>query len=199
MSIAWTPPNDKRSWLSAAEAEKLYEPKGYPRGEVDYRIRTENEYPSTPEMLAIRIPPTEKLAEKKARLEAEARPGFVVTEGREVPLDRVLKYTKANTISTQSMMGKIASTILDLGGEVKAGESVYYTGDVVKPVNVMIEGRQTPQTMDYVIDIGQKLGQTWLEARLNGYRITVTGSQIIANGIIRKWDREGGLKEEILK
>lgn len=100
------------------DAVKLYsEGKSYPRGRVDYAVRTELEYPRTPEQLAIRVEP-EPVEEKPKR---QSKPA--VAPGVEVPLETVLKYTKSGAINTQSTLGKVADLALSAGCEVKAGRS----------------------------------------------------------------------------
>jgi len=100
------------------DAIKLYEEvKSYPRGEVDMKVRTELEYPRTPEQLAIRVEPEPVEAKPKRQ------PKPTVAPGVEVPLETVLKYAKSGAINTQSTMGKVADLALSAGCEVKAGKS----------------------------------------------------------------------------
>lgn len=97
---------------------KLYsEVKSYPRDPVDYAVRTEIDYPPTPEQLAIRLPRVEHVEKPKRA------PKHSVAPGVEVPLESVLKYTKSGFINTQSTMGKVADLALSAGCELKAGRS----------------------------------------------------------------------------
>lgn len=131
------------------DAIKLYsEVKSYPRGTVDYAVRTEIEYPPTPEQLAIRVKP-EPVETKPKR-----QPKSPVAPGVEVPLETVLKYTKGGTINTQSTLGKIADLALSAGCEVKAGKSEALTWIQgahhglhfsVAGTTVMMNGRVVPK------------------------------------------------------
>lgn len=109
------PPNDKRSWLSAAEAEAYYAPKSYNRGSVDWRERTKPPYPSTPEQLAIRLPPVEPVEKVKA-----PKPTH---NGHEVDVETLVKRTKKGAINTQSTIGKVVSLATEKGCTVKAWRS----------------------------------------------------------------------------
>jgi hypothetical protein len=122
-------PPETREWLKTQrhcdkcfpleDAVKLYsEVKSYPRGESDYAVRTELDYPSTPEQLAIRLPIAQNPEAKPKR-----QPKPAVAPGVEVPLESVLKYTKTGLINTQSTIGKVADLALSAGCEVKAGRS----------------------------------------------------------------------------
>lgn len=111
------------------------------------------------------------LEARKAALETQCRPIHVTVPGHEVSLP-----SKASTA------GKVAELVLAAGGEVKAGESEYFSGDTVVPVNVKKEGRRTPQTIDYRIKPGQNKVHRWLDFALNGRRGCVTGSTIVYDG-----------------
>lgn len=106
--------------------------------------------------------------------EHELRDAEILEPGHEVPLDEVLKYTKNGKISTQSTSGKVASLVLELGGEVKAGRSRYFSGDTyVKSANR--------------VDPGEERVREWIECALDGERIRVSGTEIFFRGGYMGW------------
>lgn len=103
------------------DAIKLYsEAKSYDRAPVNYAVRTELEYPSAPEQLAIRLPP--RVQEVKVKKQT---PVYV---GREVPVDSLIKRTKSGEINTQSTLGKTVALALEHGCEVRAWASEVANG-----------------------------------------------------------------------
>lgn len=154
-------PPETREWLKTQrhcdkcfpleDAVKLYsEGKSYPRGEVDYAVRTEIEYPQTPEQLAL----MRRSRPAPVEVKPKRQPKPAVASGVEVPLETVLKYTKGGTINTQSTMGKVADLALSAGCEVKAGKSEALTWIQgahhglrfsVAGTTVMMNGRVVPK------------------------------------------------------
>lgn len=120
---------------------------------------------------------------RRAALRAQCSPLAVLVPGHETALP-----------SKSSTAGKVAALVLAAGGEVKAGESEYFTGDTVVPVNVKEGGRKTPRTVDYRIKPGENRVHRWLDFALNGRRGCVTGSTIVYAG---KEYTLGELKEEM--
>lgn len=83
----------------------------------------------------------------------------ILVPGKEVPLDSVLKKTKAGSYSTQSTMGKIAVLAMSLGWDVRAGKSVYVKDGVAK---------------DHI----------WIAGATNGHRFATSGTSTIFDGVL---------------
>lgn len=146
------PPNDKRSWLSAAEAEAYYAPKSYDRGNVDWRERTKPPFPSTPEQLAIRLPPVEP-EPPKVKPEVE-----LLLTAQEDSVETIIKRTKTGAINTQSTVGKVVSLASEKGCELKVGNVWTAKGDDPYERNL------------------------WLQGAHHGLRFTVSGATVVMNG-----------------
>lgn len=123
-------PPEMREWLKTqqhcekcfplSDAVKLYSGgKSYPSGAADMKVRTVLKYPQIPEQRAVASMARREPPEVKPK----RQPKPPVAPGVEVPLESVLKYTKAGNISTQSTMGKVVDLALSAGCEVKAGRS----------------------------------------------------------------------------
>ncbi len=117
----------------------------------------------------------DETAELKRKLEAEAQPHHVITPGHEIPVDSVVKRTKGGRYSTQSIAGKVATLIEELGGTVKAGESVYYSGDRVTESIVDQDGTKSKQL---TFKPGEQKTHQWVAAMCNGHYVEVVGSTI---------------------
>lgn len=104
----------------------------------------------------------------------DLRPVEILESGHEVALEEVLKYTKTGRISIDNIMGKVASFVLELGGEVKAGRSRYFSGDTyVKSANRL--------------DPGEERVREWIECALDNERIRVCGTEIFFRGGYVGW------------
>lgn len=154
-------PVETREWLKTQQhctkcfpledSVKLYsEGKSYPRGEVNYAVRTTLEHPQTPEQRAAMSATRHEQPEVKPK----RQPKPAVAPGVEVPLESVLKYTKSGNINTQSTLGKVADLALSAGCEVKAGRSEALTWIQgahhglrfsVAGTTVMMNGRVVPK------------------------------------------------------
>jgi len=111
------------------------------------------------------------LEARRVALQAECKPQRAVAAGHEVQLP-----------NEQSTVGKVAALVLAAGGAAKAGESTYFAGDTVVPVNMKVEGRKKPRTVDYSLKLGKNKVHKWLDFALNGQRGCVTGTTIIYAG-----------------
>lgn len=122
------------------------------------------------------------LEDKRIALEAQVRPLQITTPGIEVAPETVVKRTKAGAWSTGSAFGKIAAVLKDLGVPFKTGRSEYYSGDVVKAVKGKVEGKQTAQTVDYQLVLGEIKEHVWMNFPWDGSRAALRGTEITWRG-----------------
>jgi hypothetical protein len=121
-----------------------------------------------------RVWSTSQDAENALDTGPDLRPVEILEPGHEVELDEVLKYTKDGKISRDSIAGKLATYALELGGEVKAGKSRYFSGD-------------TYVKSDNRVDLGEEREMQWIECALNGERIRCSGTEIRYQDMIMDW------------
>lgn len=157
-------------------------------GVIDYTKRSKPKYPMTPEQRAMMLQPKKKPEEIKAELEASATPQYVITPGHQIEPHEFVKRNKTGDWSQQGTPGKLLTALDALGIEYKVGESVYFSGDTVAPVNIKVEGRQTPQTIGYQTKPGKNVVHHWIDFPFRGRRATLVGSRITWRNQEYAWD-----------
>lgn len=149
---------------------------------TDYTLRSTPRYPMTPEQRAALLPPERKLEDVRAELEGQIRPHEVVRPGIAVEIERLIKRNKTGGWPQNSTLGKLLERLDEDGIPYQAGESEYFSGDAVVPVNIKVEGRQTPMTIDYKIKPGKNVIHRWLDFPFRGSRATLVGSVVSWRG-----------------
>lgn len=147
-----------------------------------FRERTKPLTVTDPQELARIFGKRDTLEDKRIALEAQVKPLQITTSGIEVPPETVVKRTKAGAWSTGSAFGKIAAVLEDLGVPFKTGRSEYYSGDVVKAVKGKVEGKQTAQTVDYQLVLGEAKEHVWMNFPWDGSRAALRGTEITWRG-----------------